>query len=50
MLKILNSASRSSLVSGADYEDEDVRSYLAQLRDCIIECYVSIVHGVSQNH
>ena len=43
-MKILESASRLA-VSSVD-NDEDMEEYLENLRDTLVECYVSLVHGI----
>ena len=51
VLKILESAAQQSLtVAGSYEEDPDLYSYLIQLRDTLVECYTTIVHGVTQAH
>lgn len=45
VLKILNSASRSSLMTTSD--DEEMRTYLVSLREALVDCYTSVVHGVT---
>lgn len=47
MLKILESASAQCLtVANAD-EDPELALYLVQLRETLVECYTTIVHGVT---
>lgn len=46
VLKILESASKQSLQIKMFEEDEDMLNYLAELRDTLVECYTTIVHGV----
>ena len=46
-LKILESAAKQSLQASSFDDDEDMRNYLKQLRETIVECYTSIVHGVT---
>jgi hypothetical protein len=47
VLKILESAAKQSLQVQAFNDDEEMISYLKQLRETIVECYTSIVHGVT---
>ena len=49
VLKILQSASKMSLgISGYESDDE-LMTYLSKLRQTLIECYTTIVHGVKQS-
>lgn len=47
VLKILESAAKQSLQVSAFDDDEDMKEYLSHLRSTIVECYTSIVHGVT---
>jgi len=46
VLKIMQSASNQSLTIVNFDEDEDLATYLTQLRETLIDCYTSIVHGI----
>ncbi len=52
VLRILESAAKMSLQTVRAEDDPDLSAYLNQLRDTLIDCYVTIVHGVgnSQAH
>lgn len=45
-LKILESAAKQSLRTEIADGDEDTLAYLLSLRETLIECYTTIVHGV----
>jgi hypothetical protein len=47
VLKILESAAKQSLQSSSFDGDDEMATYLKQLRETIVECYTSIVHGVT---
>lgn len=47
VLKILDSAAKQSLQAASFEDDDEMTSYLRQLRETIVECYTSIVHGVT---
>ncbi len=49
VLKILSSAANLSLSTQQFLDDEDMLDYLQRLRDSLIECYTTIVHGVKQS-
>ena len=49
VLKILESACKSSIQTGAFNEDEEMLSYLSKLRETLVECYTSIVHGAEMS-
>ena len=46
-LRMLDSASKLSLKVVSESEDEYMAEYLKELRDTLIECYTSIVHGIT---
>jgi uncharacterized protein YutE (UPF0331/DUF86 family) len=48
VLKILESASKLSLQKVKEEDDSDLFAYLIQLRETLVECYTTIVHGVNQ--
>lgn len=48
VLKILENASQKSLMNISKAEDEDLYNYLKNLRDTIVVCYTTIVHGVNE--
>ncbi len=45
----MQSASNQSLMVANEDDDEDLAAYLSQLRDTIVDCYTSIVHGIRTN-
>jgi len=46
-IKILDGAGKMSLhIEGADL---DTQLYLSRLRETLIDCYTSIVHGVTES-
>jgi len=47
VLKILESASQKSLTYVRESDDEDLARYLTHLRETLVECYTTIVHGVN---
>jgi len=48
VLKILESASQQSLtIAGSADDDADLVQYLIQLRETLVECYTTIIHGVT---
>ncbi len=49
VLKILESAAKLSLQSVTPEEDPDLFAYLNKLRETLVECYTTIVHGVNQS-
>ena len=49
VLRILESASAQSLSTSQFLEDEEMLDYLQRLRETLIECYTTIVHGVKQS-
>ena len=50
VLKILESAAKQSLQSSSFEDDDEMSTYLKQLRETIVECYTSIVHGVTTSN
>ena len=48
VLKILESAAKQSLQVVRAEEDQELSQYLIQLRETLVECYTTIVHGVTQ--
>ena len=48
VLKILESAAKQSMQSVTKEEDNDLNAYLIQLRETLVECYTTIVHGVTE--
>jgi len=50
VLKILDSASKLSLTAAANQDDPDMLEYLEKLRETLVECYTTIVHGVKQSN
>lgn len=49
VLRILESASKLSLQVIDPEEDPDLCAYLNLLRETLVECYTTIVHGVNQS-
>lgn len=49
VLKILESATRQATDVSPYSDDEDMLEYLSKLRETLIECYTTIVHGVKQS-
>jgi hypothetical protein len=49
VLKIIDSASKTSTNVVSVEEDEDFAGYLSSLRESLIECYTSLVHGVGKS-
>ena len=49
VLKILESAAKLSLQRVTYDADEDLATYLNSLRETLVECYTTIVHGVNQS-
>lgn len=47
VLKILESASKLSLQVSNFSDEEEMMNYLATLRETLVDCYTSIVHGVT---
>jgi hypothetical protein len=47
VLKILENAASKSLTSVKESEDIDLAEYLNHLRETLVECYTTIVHGVN---
>ena len=47
VLRILESAAKQSLNTVKLEDDADLYQYLNQLRETLIECYTTIVHGVT---
>lgn len=45
----MESAAKMSLQSVRVEDDPDLAAYLTQLRDTLIDCYVTIVHGVANS-
>lgn len=45
VLKILESASKMSIQTVTKEEDPDLAAYLILLRENLVECYTTIVHG-----
>ena len=43
----MESAAKQSLQAGTFEDDDDMKNYLKLLRETIVECYTSIVHGVT---
>ena len=50
VLKILESACRLSLTTNDYLADEDMLEYLDRLRETLIDCYTTLVHGVKQSN
>ena len=50
VLKILESASKQSLTVVTYDEDEEMAQYLQQLRETLVECYTSLVHGIQASN
>lgn len=48
VLKIMDSASKLSLTTANYLGDEDMMEYLEKLRETLVECYTTLVHGVKQ--
>lgn len=49
VLKILENASKKSLMNVKKSDDEDLYNYLVNLRDTLVVCYTTIVHGVNDH-
>jgi hypothetical protein len=49
VLTVLDSAARQSVNTKDFYDDPDILDYLTKLRETLIECYTTIVHGVKQS-
>ena len=50
VLRILESAAKQSAQVVTRDEDPDLAIYLNSLREALVECYTTIVHGVSQSN
>ncbi len=48
-LSILDNAAQKSILV-VEGEDEDIVDYKRKLRETLVDCYTSIVHGISQNN
>ena len=46
LLKVLESACKLSLTTVDPLKDEDLSTYLVQLRETIVECYTTLMSGV----
>ena len=47
VLKILESASKQSLQRISEDQDADLAAYIISLRETIVECYTTIIHGIT---
>jgi len=50
VLKILDSACKQSLSVSAFSDDEDMLKYLSQLRETLVDCYTSLIHGITMSN
>jgi hypothetical protein len=48
VLKILESAAKQSMQVVKEEDDAELAGYLILLRETLVECYTTIVHGVTQ--
>ena len=46
---MLESAAKQSAIPTSKEENADIATYMDQLREALVECYTTIVHGVSQS-